>query len=311
MTQSPQFAFQPKLYFLVGSTAVGKTSLSLQCARELDAEIVSCDSLCVYRRMDIGTAKPTPEIQAEVPHHAIDLVEPSEQYTVGAYYEYVTRLLENLAVREKNALVVGGSGFYLKSFFEPVVDRHELKKEAVEKVADLYETGGLEALQEELKKVLGQSKPVLDWQNPRRVAKALERCWSTGRSLEALQAEFAGLPRPFAGFEKRVCLLKRSPEDLKERVRLRVDQMFEEGLIEEVEGLLADGFERNPSAARAIGYRETIGYLREGGSIDELKELIAVHTDQLIRKQRIWFRRQIPIHFEVEAETATPTMAFP
>lgn len=303
-------SFRPNLYFLTGPTGVGKTALSLAAAKTLGAEILSADSLCFYRGMDIGTAKPTWAERAEVPHHGIDLVEASEQYSVEAYARLARSVVADCAARERHVLVVGGSGFYLKSFFVPVQDGIETPAEIRAEVAALFAQAGLPGLLAELAPYDAGQVAVLDRQNPRRVMKALERCRAVGRPLVELQAAFAALPEPYADSTKHVCLLERPPEELRSRVRARVAAMLAAGLVEEVEALRVAGFEANPSAAGAIGYRETLAMLRGELAREDLAELIAVHTDQLIRKQRIWFRRQVPIHRRIHPEGASVADAF-
>jgi tRNA dimethylallyltransferase len=303
--------FIPTIYFLVGPTAVGKTALSLAAAETLGAEILSADSLCFYRGMDLGTAKPTASERAQVPHHGIDLVEPSEQFSVEAYARLAEGVVADCAARGKHVLVVGGSGFYVKSFFAPMSDGVEVSPEVAAEVARLEAGGGLGAMLAALAPFDRDEAAALDRRNPRRVAKALERCLQTGRPLRELQDAFAALPAPYAAHRKQVCLLQRPAEELRSRVRRRVAQMLAEGLIDEVKGLREAGIEANPSAAGAIGYRETLAYLRGELGREELAETIAVHTDQLIRKQRIWFRRQIPVHITVNPSHATVEEAFP
>ncbi|KAF0095434.1 MAG: tRNA dimethylallyltransferase [Puniceicoccaceae bacterium 5H] len=246
--------------------------------------------------MDIGTAKPSAAEQARVPHYGIDLNAPSEPCSVGQYARYAADVVEAAKKRKRNLLVTGGSGFYLKSFFEPVVDKLHISPEIEAQVAAIKGSHGLEGMVEELRHLSPDGTGSLDIQNPRRVEKALIRCLASGKTVSQLQREFAALPKPFADWEKHVILLTRDADELRQRVRLRVQQMLDAGLIDEVKRLLDDGLDRNPSAAGAIGYRETIAYLRQGGSVEDLAELISVHTDQLIRKQRTWFRRQIPVH---------------
>lgn len=315
VTPAPHFpGFRPRLYFIVGPTAVGKTALSIACAEALGAEILSCDSLCVYRGMDIGTAKPTRAERAAVPHHGIDLVPVSTPFSVDDYTRHAHGVIADCAARERHLLVVGGSGFYLKSFFAPVSDGIEVPAWLRHEVETLFAQEGLAGLRRELAPFDPGERARLDRRNPRRVMKALERCRATGRSLVGLQQAFAALPEPWAEYEKRVCLLRRPAPDLHARVRERIEAMFTEGLLAEVDALRAAGIAGNPSAAGAIGYRETLDYLRRSGhnrDLAELKETIAVHTDQLIRKQRIWFRRQIPVHTVVEAGSATVEAAFP
>lgn len=293
------------LHVLTGPTAVGKTELSLRWAeaRPEGADILSCDSLLVYRGMDIGTAKPTPEQRARVPHHGIDLCPPARQYSIVDYVAMARRVVEAVTASGRALLVTGGSGFYLKSFFAPVIDPVEVPARVAESVRALYREQGIDAVLARLKAVSPAGLGTLETRNPRRVIRALERCLASGRELPDLQEEFRRQPEPFAGFEKRVCLLTRSPDVLKARVRRRVEAMLEAGLVEEVERLRAEGIEANPSAAGAIGYRETLAFLENREADREsLARAITANTIGLLKKQRTWFRKQIPIHREIDLD---------
>ncbi|MDP0498604.1 MAG: tRNA (adenosine(37)-N6)-dimethylallyltransferase MiaA [Verrucomicrobiota bacterium JB022] len=296
--------FSPRLVFLVGPTAVGKTELALQWAEQLGADILSCDSLCVYRGMDIGTAKPSAEEQARVPHYGIDLNASWEPCSVEQYARYAETVVDQARRQNRHLLVTGGSGFYLKAFFSAIVDKLHIPSEIEAFVADLQAAEGLPGMVRELQKLNPNGTGTLDVQNPRRVEKALLRCLASGLTVVELRERFEALPEPFADCEKHVVLLQRDAEELRQRVRLRVQQMLDQGLVDEVRRLIDEGFERNPSAAGSIGYRETIHYLRHGGTLDALAEEISIHTDQLIRKQRTWFKKQIPVH-EVWDRTGT------
>lgn len=292
----------PSLTFIVGATASGKTALALEEAGRSGAAILSCDSLCVYRGMDIGTAKPSREEQKLVPHYGIDLADPSEPFSVARYVAYRDAILEDLKRRGQPVLVVGGSGFYLKSFFAPVTDQIEIPAEVERTVAGIREQDGLEGLLRGLRSLHceGEPFPGLDLMNPRRVEKALVRCLASGRTYNELREAFENLPEPLGDWEKGVWMVSRSRETLHRRNALRVERMLEAGLVDEVRRLRQIGFERNPSACGAIGYREVLDYLDGKVSIEELPELIVTHTQQLMRKQRTWFRKQIPIHREIQ-----------
>ncbi len=303
---------QARLFFLVGPTAVGKTELALFTAEALRAEILSGDAYCVYRGMDIGTAKPSSAEQLRVRHHGIDLVEPNEPFSIDRYAAYARQVVMELTKQGKPVLVAGGSGFYLKSFFAPMTDGIDVPASVVAEVARLEASGGLEALQEALRPLAGGREKTLDWKNPRRVARALERCLATGQDLASIQDAFAAQRAPFADAHKEVCLLQREPAELAARIEKRVDEMLAGGLIEEVRRLRSRGLVSNPSAAAAIGYRETLQFLDgQIASVAELREAIILHTRQLVRKQRTWFRRQIPVHRVVSAAGATPEECFP
>ena len=280
------------IHVLTGCTAVGKTEWALRWAEARGAEIVSCDSLLFYRGMDIGTAKPTAAERARVPHHLIDILEPAERMNVARYVTLARQAVEEIAARDRPVLVTGGSGFYLKAFFAPVADDIAVADEIRGAVAGL---GQAEALAE-LRQLNPAGLGTLDTANPRRVTRALERCRASGRTLAELEAEFAAQPGPFAGWEIRLTQLDRAPEELVQRIEARVAEMLRAGLQAEVERLLAHGLRNNPSAAGAIGYREVLavreGRLPESGLAAE----IAKNTRALVKKQRTWFRTQLPEH---------------
>lgn len=281
------------LHIITGPTAVGKTAYALDFAKKHNAEIVSCDASLVYRGMNIGTAKPTSEELAEVPHHMIDLCEVDSSFDIVAYDNLAQATVAEISGRGKSVVVVGGSGFYLKSFFAPVVDTVVVSDAIRAEVAAIYEDSGLTGLLTALEASSLDGLGTLDVKNPRRVLRALERCKASGKSLPQLQADFAARPEPYLKYKKNLIVLQRAPEDLRNRVARRVDQMLEAGLIEEVKELRQRGIEQNPSAASAIGYRETLAFLRGELPEADLASSIVQNTNHLVKKQRTWFRAQI------------------
>tara|TARA_B100000989_G_scaffold93854_1_gene68193 strand:+ start:1295 stop:2179 length:885 start_codon:yes stop_codon:yes gene_type:complete len=282
-----------KLHIITGVTAVGKTEYALSYAEAHNAEIVSCDASLIYRGMDIGTAKPSREDQARIPHHLIDLNSVSKPYDIVAYARDAQLAVAEIFERGKSVVVTGGSGFYLKSFFAPVIDVVKVSDTIRAKVAALFEADGLEGLLGELRVHSESGNGNLDIKNPRRVSRALERCIASGKDLLTLQAEFAARPEPFIDCVKHYVLLERDKENLKQRVARRAELMLKAGLIEEVEALLLKGLKGNPSAASAIGYRETIAFLDGELRRDELLPSIVQNTLHLMKKQGTWFRTQI------------------
>lgn len=286
-------AMTPTLHIITGPTAVGKTEYALKYAEQHDAEIVSCDASLVYRGMDIGTAKPSKEELARVPHHLIDVNAVDEPYDIVAYVRDAEAAVADIVARGKSVVVTGGSGFYLKSFFAPVIDIVKVSDAERQQVAALHEAEGLQGLLADLQKRSPEGIGNLDPQNPRRVLRALERCIASGKSLPDLQAEFAARPEPFGEFEKKLILLERDTENLKQRIAQRAQNMVNDGLIYEVEKLVELGIRKNPSASSAIGYRETLAFLDHKLEMRELVPEIVQNTIHLVKKQRTWFRTQI------------------
>lgn len=283
----------PAIHVLTGPTAVGKTEAALRWAEQHDAEILSCDSVCVYRGMDVGSAKPTPEEQRRVRHHGLDLVEPCERYSVAQYVDLARAAIAEAHARGKRVLVTGGSGFYLAAFFGPVSDELEIPSAIADEVR-MLQRQGLAALLLRLRDLEGARLPDwLDAQNPIRVAKALERRLASGRSLDSLRDEFLTRRGPFAGHPVTFELLERPDDELKARIAARTGQMLASGIIEESERLLAMRLDPDLTSSRAVGYRAVMDWL-EGGkrvAMSGLAERINLDTWALVRKQRKWFRR--------------------
>ena len=285
-------AFAP-LHVLTGPTAVGKTEAALTWAEKHDAEILSCDSVCVYRGMDIGSAKPTAAQQARVRHHGLDLVEPSQRYSVAQYVEYAQAVIADATARGKKILITGGSGFYLAAFFGPVTDNLPIGDAVINEVRALQERGPTAVLAR-LQELEGTALPAwLDQQNPIRVAKALERRLASGRTLDELRDDFLQRPGPFAGHRVTSELLERPDDELRQRIALRTREMLRDGLIAEAEHLLTLGLDPELASARAVGYRATMDWIQGGKTValDGLAERINLDTWALVRKQRKWFRR--------------------
>jgi len=312
------------IHVLTGCTAVGKTELALRWAEVHGAEIVSCDSLLFYRGMDIGTAKPTAAERARVTHHLIDICEPSESMDIARYCELARETVDRLSERGVPILVTGGSGFYLKAFFAPVVDHVVVPEEVRAKVAALSQEEAVAELRRLNSTAEASAETTsagasaatsgavltalggLDLANPRRVTRALERCLATGKTVAELRRDFAAQPSLFADYEVRLTELVREPEELRKRVRERVVAMLCAGLLDEVRGLLARGIKENPSAAGAIGYRESIAVLEGRAPLAGLAEEIIRNTLALVKKQRTFFRGMLPEHMRVEAGAALP-----
>jgi len=298
------------IFVLTGCTASGKTEWALRWAEQNNAEIVSCDSLLFYRGMDIGTAKPTAEERARVPHHLIDICGVTDRVDVTDYVKNAKLAVEEIAARGRRVLVTGGSGFYLKVFFAPVADDVAVPVGLREEIATRLAQAGLTALVAELEALNPAGLGSLDVANPRRVVRALERCRASGKTMSVLAEDFAKLPSPFGDWDVRCVRLEREPAELERRITVRVESMLAAGLIGEVEQLLAAGLKENPSASRAIGYRETIDFLEGRIPRTALVEEIARNTRALVKKQRTWFRTQLPEYKVVPAAGGLPDGLF-
>lgn len=288
---------KPVIHVVTGPTAVGKTEWALRWAERNGAEIVSCDSLLFYRGMDVGTAKPTTAERARVPHHLIDICEVTERMDITRYVAAARSAVNALGQRGRRVLVAGGSGFYLKSFFAPVADEVGVPSEIRAEVTALP----LPLALERLRTLNPQGLGALDVDNPRRVTRALERCLASGRTVLEMADAFAQQPSPFADYELTLTRLDRTSDDLAARIERRVDAMLQEGLVDEVKRLRPQGLESNPSAAMAIGYREVLAVLDGQLAASDLAGAIARNTRMLVKKQRTWFRNQLPPHRVIDA----------
>ncbi|MDR2769119.1 MAG: tRNA (adenosine(37)-N6)-dimethylallyltransferase MiaA [Puniceicoccales bacterium] len=290
------------LYILAGPTASGKSDYALEFATQHACEILSCDASAFYKRMDIGTAKPSKIQQACVPHWGIDLVYPNEYFSIKHYLTYAQRCVSEIFSRNHNVLVVGGSGFYLKSFLTSVVDEHEDNPSVMRKINRWEEQMGVDFILKKLRALNPLGLPnSLDVCNLRKVKKALLRCLTTGLPLQMLHKNFEHRQTPFAHIPKHVIYILRPLELLKLRVRKRTKYMLQTGLIEEVRFLLENNYLlENTPAALTIGYRETVRFLTQTRQSKQdlctLEEQIVHNTCQLIKKQNTWFRHQL--HFD-------------
>ncbi len=281
-----------EIFIISGPTASGKTAKAIELAKAVDAEIISCDSVQVYEFMDIGSAKPSAKERAEIPHHLIDVCHPSRQFSVGEYVALSKHALEKILKNKKRVIVAGGSGFYLKAWFSPVTDEIEIPKSVKDECQKLFDLGGSEALKEKLLSLDPEAADSIDIQNPRRIRPALERVLATSLTLKELRKKFENLPCPMGNFKINFKSTDMPDEELFKRVKTRAEKMIEDGLIEETKKLMSIGIEKNPSAAMAIGYRETMEAIRQN-DFSNLAEKIFLSTKKLIKKQRKFLKTQI------------------
>ncbi|MCK4361880.1 MAG: tRNA (adenosine(37)-N6)-dimethylallyltransferase MiaA [Dehalococcoidia bacterium] len=275
------------LIAIVGPTAVGKSALAIHLAQVFGGEIVSADSRQVFRSMDIGTAKPSPEERALVPHHLIDVVDPDQDFTVALYQEMAIRAIEDIQRRGRLALLVGGSGLYVRALVGgyriPIVPPDtELRRSLEEKAA----SEGYMALYEELKGVDPTAAQRIDPRNVRRVIRALEVFRTTGLPFSKLQGS-----SPFLeSFRTLTIGLTATREDLYRRIDSRVDRMMERGLVQEVKGLLERGYSLDLPAMSGLGYKQIGQYLKGEVDLSKAVQRIKYETHRFARHQYAWFR---------------------
>lgn len=284
------------IVLLAGPTASGKTQLALSLAQRYNCEILSCDASLFYRGMDIGTAKPTPLERTQVPHWGIDIIEPDSYFSIKNFIQYAQQCVKDITSRNKNVLVVGGSGFYLKSFLSPMIDNLGPDFSIRQQIADLEQQKGIEGCLKQLQVLNPDLPPSFDTKNPRLIKKTLERCLSSGLPLDEITSQFKAQPIPYAHFQKLTLCIQKPLEVLKWRIRVRTHAMLQMGLIDEVKRLsaahkLLPGY----PATSAIGYRETLAFLKNPSSMQELEQEIVHNTYALVKKQLTWLRHQIPI----------------
>jgi tRNA dimethylallyltransferase len=273
------------LVVIVGPTAVGKTRLALRLAGELGAEIVSADSRQVYRGMDIGTDKPTAEERQRVPHHLVDIVDPDEEFTLARYQDMAHAAIDDMLTRDGVPLLVGGTGLYIKAVVEGWSIPRVRPNEALR--AELYreaEVEGGEALHARLRQVDPVAAEKIDWRNVRRVIRALEVYLETGRPVSELQRR---KPPPYRVLQIGLTMERVA---LYQRIDQRVDRMIERGLVEEVRGLVEQGYDYELPAMSGLGYRQVGCYLRGEISLEEAIRLIKRDTRRFVRQQYNWFR---------------------
>ena len=287
----------PAPIFLVGSTASGKSAVALALAERLGGEIISVDSMQVYRGLDIGTAKPSLEERSRVPHHLLDVVELTEAFDAAKFVEHARRAEAEILARGRTPIFCGGTGLYFKAYLEGLGDAPP----STPAVRQELEATPLDALLRELQ----QRDPItyerIDRQNPRRVIRALEVIRLTDKPFSAQRANWLRFPPTASPFGP-VFGLERSSTDLHSRINARVDEMFARGLVDETRQLLAQGLRRNSTAMQAIGYRQVVEHVDGLLPLKETIELVKKKSRHYAKRQITWFRRQLAVDWiSVEA----------
>ncbi len=287
----PSAILDPRLLLLAGPTAVGKSELALALAEKLGGEIISVDSMQVYRGLNIGTGKPSAAERARVPHHLIDVVEVTECFDAAQFVRLAQASVSAIQARGRVPILCGGTGLYFKAFLEGLGEAPP---------ADAALRAELEAIPlPDLLRELAGCDPAtyerIDRRNPRRVIRALEVIRLTGQPFSAQRARWSA--QPGARSAERCFGLARAPGDLRRRIDARVEEMFRRGLVAETEALLRRGLEQNPTAMQALGYRQVVAHLRGERSLPATVGLVKIRTWQFAKRQMAWFRRQLALRW--------------
>lgn len=279
-----------KLIVLTGPTAVGKTELSINLAKAVNGEIISADSIQVYKGMDIGSAKITPDEMQGINHYLIDILEPAEEFNIHLFKTLTLKAMDEIYAKDKIPIIVGGTGFYIQSVIYDIdfcdTEADNSYRESLETIS---KNKGNLYLHEMLRKVDNKSADAIHPNNVKRVIRALEYYNQTGQPISehnTVQKNNSS-PYNFAYF-----VLNDKRELLYERINKRVDTMFENGLIQEVKELLNSGCNKDMVSMQGIGYKEVVEYLEGKLSLDETKELIKKNTRHFAKRQLTWFRRE-------------------
>ncbi len=283
-----------KLLVIVGPTASGKTRMGVELAHRLNGEVVSADSMQIYRRMDIGTAKPTPAEMDGVPHHMLDVAEPDEDYSVARYVQEAVPIVEDILQRDKLPIVVGGTGLYIDS----LVSGRTFAVQATgwrERLTVRAREQGLEALWQELQGIDPEAAARIGLRDEKRIIRALEVWYESGKTITQHNRETQQRPPRYEAVT--IGLSFQNRQDLRNRIACRVDEMMKRGLVDEVQSLLAQGVPRRCTAMQAIGYKEIAAALEQGGDLTAAAEEVKLRTGQYAKRQLTWFRRNRDTHW--------------
>lgn len=277
-----------KVIVICGPTASGKTSLSIELAKQIQGEIVSCDSMQIYKEMDIGTAKPTEEEKQGIPHYLLDFVSPEDRYSVADYKKDAKKAIKEIIQKGKVPIVVGGTGLYIDSLIYeieyPIIEFDEKYRKQLEK---RVEEEGLVNLYEEAKKIDPIAIEKISQNDAKRILRILEIYHTTGKTKTEQEIESRKNPPEY---DYQVYALKWEREALYERINKRVDIMIEQGLIEEVKSILKK-HEQFPTAMQGLGYKEVVEYLQGKLSKKEMIEKLKMETRRYAKRQMTWFRK--------------------
>lgn len=282
-----------KIIVIAGPTAVGKTKYAIEAAKAFNGEVVSCDSMQLYKYMDIGSAKPTAKELAEVPHHLVDIINPAEPFSVAEYQKLAKASIEDIFARGKVPVIAGGTGLYLNSIlydmdFSNAKQDQELRQK-LEKEAQEF---GPEYIHNKLAELDADAAQRIHPNNVKKVVRAIEAA-ITGENIK----DFKECNTKVTDFERILIGLTRDRDELYDRINQRVDLLVEQGLFDEVRRLLEKGLTESDISMKGIGYKEIIGYFDEKYSKEESIDLIKKNTRHLAKRQITWFKRYEDINW--------------
>jgi tRNA dimethylallyltransferase len=290
----------PGFILIAGPTAVGKSGAALRLAASIHGEIVSVDSMQVYRGLDLGTAKPSVADRTRVTHHLIDVVDLPEPFDAAQFAARARAAVAEIQSRRRVPILCGGTGLYFKAFLEGLGEAPP----ANPPLRAELEAVPLPLLLRELAERDPATYARIDRQNPRRVIRAVEVLRLTGKPFSEQRAPWA-TPHPALTTQNFIALT-RSASDLRERIGTRVDEMFRRGLVAETGQLLKRGLAENPTARQALGYRQVIEHLQGKRSLPETIELVKIRTRQFAKRQMTWFKRQMRLNWLALDPADTP-----
>ncbi|MEI3609246.1 tRNA (adenosine(37)-N6)-dimethylallyltransferase MiaA [Pseudogracilibacillus sp. SO10305] len=292
-----------KVIVIVGPTAIGKTDLSIQLAKELQTEIISGDSMQVYKGMDIGTGKITKEEMADIPHYMLNIRQPDEDFSVATFKELVEEHIKTINEKGKIPIIVGGTGLYIQAvLFDYQFSEQKRDEKFTKELENLLEREGNIALHEKLKRVDPIQASKIHPNNYRRVIRALEVFESTGKTM----TERHKTQNKTSKYDYVLIGLEMNRDKLYDRINRRVEKMVQDGLVEEVRALYDKGFS-DTQAMKAIGYKELIPYLEQEMSLDEAVSILQRNSRRYAKRQYTWFKNQMDVTWFNAEKVANPT----
>ena len=278
---------------IAGPTASGKTALAVELAKIINGEVVSCDSMQIYRRMDIGTAKPTKEEMQGIPHHMIDVCEPDEDFSVSRYCEMATPIVDDIIARGKTAIIAGGTGLYMDSLIKGNTFAPFPSTGMREKLEAQADSEGMDAMIALLQSIDPEAAQRIH--DRKRIIRALEVYYETGETITEHNRRTQAIPPRYSPLWLGLDFADR--QELYNRIDLRVDIMLQQGLVEEIRTLLASGIPAKCTAMQAIGYKEFVAALEGIGTIEEAAEDVKKSSRHYAKRQLTWFRRNKEMHW--------------